>query len=226
MKKNNLFLKSFVNSLFFKNPVLSLFMGLTLVVIATTRVEIALIISLIVLVDLLLSNIIISLLRKYLGKISSYILDTIISATVAVIFSILIDRLIPGFLNAEESKYSLVLFGVIPFISTNSIAIAKCEDDLERGFVETLGDAIGSAISFLVVTVVIALIREILISGSITWTLIDGKIAKWTLWDSKVFSISIMSNPFGGILLVGMFSGIHLYYVNKVKSKQKLEEAK
>lgn len=223
IKKSN-FLKPFVDGIFYKNPVLSLFMGLTLAVIATSRVEIAVVISFVVLVDLILSNFFISLFRKHLTRISSYILDTIISAGVATIACILIDRLAPGLMNATEAKYSIVLFLVIPFVATNSVAIAKCKDDLDRSLVETLGDALGSAIGFGLVLVIISLIREILSSGAITIIGFHGGVHKGVLWDSSKFSINLMANPFGGLLCVGLFSGIHLTVVKFLENKRKEKE--
>lgn len=217
--------KTFVDSLFYKSPILSLFMGLTLAVIATTRVQIALIISLIVCVDLIFSNLIISLFRKNLTRITSYILDTIISAGIAMIAEILFDKLCPGFLNASESKYSIVLFAVIPFIATNSIAIEKCRDDLSRSISETLVDACGSAISFTVLLVLISVIREVLSSGAITFVSAKGNISQLKLFDTSKFSISVMAKPFGGILLCGLFTGLHLTLVKLLSKKDNNEEA-
>lgn len=221
MENKSNFKKTFVDSLFYKTPILSLFMGLTLVVIATNRVETSLIISVIVFVDLLISNLIISLLKGKLTRISSYILDTLISATVAMIFQILLDKFATGLMNADEAKYSILLFAVVPFVATNSIAIAKCKDDLNRGILDTFADALGSGISFAILLIVIALIREILSTGAITFVSFSGKVSQGKLWDSSKFSLSLMSRPFGGLLLVGLFSGLALTFIKKHEEKEK-----
>ncbi|MDY2895665.1 MAG: Rnf-Nqr domain containing protein, partial [Candidatus Enterosoma sp.] len=71
MESKKGFLRSFVDGLFFNNPVLSLFLGLTIAVIATARVQAALAIGAIVVLVLLITNLILSLLRKNLSKVTA-----------------------------------------------------------------------------------------------------------------------------------------------------------
>ena len=218
------FLRSFVDGLFFNNPVLSLFLGLTLAVIATARVQAALAIGAIVVLVLLITNLILSLLRKNLSKVTAAVVAAIISAGLSTIAMILVGKFFGFLTQAELTKYSIALLPIIPFVAVTSLVVQKSEDILSRDFTDTLGDTLGSALGFFLVLVLISLIREVLASGAITFVKADTTVAQLALWDASKFKIGMMSNTFGGLLLVGLFSGLHLAIISFIKKPAQKEE--
>ena len=224
MENKKGFLRSFVDGLFFNNPVLSLFLGLTLAVIATARVQAALAIGAIVVLVLLITNLILSLLRKNLSKVTAAVVAAIISAGLSTIAMILVGKFFGFLTQAELTKYSIALLPIIPFVAVTSLVVQKSEDILSRDFTDTLGDTLGSALGFFLVLVLISLIREVLASGAITFVKADTTVAQLALWDASKFKIGMMSNTFGGLLLVGLFSGLHLAIISFIKKPAQKEE--
>lgn len=223
MESKKGFLRSFVDGLFFNNPVLSLFLGLTLAVISTARVQAALAIGAIVVLVLLITNLILSLLRKNLSKVTAAVV-AIISAGLSTIAMILVGKFFGFLTQAEPTKYSIALLPIIPFVAVTSLVVQKSEDILSRDFTDTLGDTLGSALGFFLVLVLISLIREVLASGAITFVKADTTVAQLALWDASKFKIGMMSNTFGGLLLVGLFSGLHLAIISFIKKPAQKEE--
>ena len=224
MENKKGFLRSFVDGLFFNNPVLSLFLGLTLAVIATARVQAALAIGAIVVLVLLITNLILSLLRKNLSKVTAAVVAAIISAGLSTIAMILVGKFFGFLTQAEPTKYSIALLPIIPFVAVTSLVVQKSEDILSRDFTDTLGDTLGSALGFFLVLVLISLIREVLASGAITFVKADATVAQLALWDVSKFKIGLMGNTFGGLLLVGLFSGLHLAIISFIKKPAQKEE--
>ena len=224
MENKKGFLRSFVDGLFFNNPVLSLFLGLTLAVIATARVQAALAIGAIVVLVLLITNLILSLLRKNLSKVTAAVVAAIISAGLSTIAMILVGKFFVFLTQAEPTKYSIALLPIIPFVAVTSLVVQKSEGILSRDFTDTLGDTLGSALGFFLVLVLISLIREVLASGAITFVKADTTVAQLALWDASKFKIGMMSNTFGGLLLVGLFSGLHLAIISFIKKPAQKEE--
>lgn len=224
MENKKGFLRSFVDGLFFNNPVLSLFLGITLAVIATARVQAALAIGAIVVLVLLITNLILSLLRKNLSKVTAAVVAAIISAGLSTIAMILVGEFFVFLTQAEPTKYSIALLPIIPFVAVTSLVVQKSEDILSRDFTDTLGDTLGSALGFFLVLVLISLIREVLASGAITFVKADTTVAQLALWDASKFKIGMMSNTFGGLLLVGLFSGLHLAIISFIKKPAQKEE--
>lgn len=224
MENKKGFLRSFVDGLFFNNPVLSLFLGLTLAVISTARVQAALAIGAIVVLVLLITNLILSLLRKNLSKVTAAVVAAIISAGLSTIAMILVGKFFGFLTQAEPTKYSIALLPIIPFVAVTSLVVQKSEDILSRDFTDTLGDTLGSALGFFLVLVLISLIREVLASGAITFVKADTTVAQLALWDASKFKIGMMSNTFGGLLLVGLFSGLHLAIISFIKKPAQKEE--
>ena len=218
------FLASFLDGLYFNNPVLSLFLGLTLAVLATTRFQTALCVGLLTLVILFLSVLAVSLCHSFLNKIGATIFAAIISACLSTLTILLLVAYAPKLIDADNEK-ALALLTLVPFISVTSLVLVKGQESLDHTLEDNLGDALGSGIGFLLALVVIGFVRELLATGSITFTALDGTASTWTAW--KGWTLSILAQPFGGFFLVAIFSGIHLTIIEMKKHKAPVaEEAK
>lgn len=220
--------KAFVDGLYLKNPLLSLSLGLTLAVLATSRVEEALIVSLIVLVSLFCSQLVLSLLRKHLDRVGAFLLASLVSAGISTIALILFDNLMPSLISPKTSSSAIVLYGVVPFVSTSSLVLAKSEDALSRPLSASLGDALGSGMGYLLVLTIISLFREIISTGAISFVFQDGLTYGPLLWDRKVFSISLFGRPFGGFFCVALWMSLHGWILNHQEEKRaiSLQEGK
>jgi electron transport complex protein RnfE len=225
MENENIsFGKAFLNGLFFKNPLLTLYLGLTLAIIATTRVEIAFFVAVIALIDIFCTQLIVSLLRKQLTKISAFILAAIISAGIATIFTILIDNLLPGLVTPAEGydQFAVVLYSVVPFVATTSLVLGKTEDTLSQKTSTTIADSLGSGLGFLLALVILAVIREILATGAISFVTNSGNVFGPVLF--KKAPAALFAKPFGGFLLAGLFCGLHGTILACINKKQEKKE--
>ena len=218
------FLSSFLDGLYFNNPVLTLFLGLTLAVLATTRFQTALMVGVLTLFILFFTVLIVSLCHSFLNKVGATILSAILSACFATVTMLLLVAYAPKLIDTENEK-AIALLTLVPFISTTSLVLIKGQESLEHPLSDNLGDALGSGIGFLLALVLIAFVRELLATGAITFTAIDGTSSTWTAWSG--WTLGILSQPFGGFFLVAIFSGIHLAILEAKKQKASVaKEAK
>ena len=120
MKKRNVLL-TFFDGIYLKNPVFSLFLGLTLAVICTTSFQSSLYIAGIVLVDMLVVELFIAIFRKHLGKLSSYVIAALLSATISVLATMLLESWYAFIVIEGLSVWTnCIIASFIPFIATTS----------------------------------------------------------------------------------------------------------
>lgn len=215
MKKK---LKIFIDGLYVKNPVLSLFLGLTLAVLATTCLSNAVVISLIVLVSLVITEFVISLLRNKIDHFVSCLIAILICAFTSTLVSFLLAAFYPSIGLETYSDYSNTLVtGVVPFAAVSSIYLFKGKEALTLKPGEALADSIGSGLGFLFALCLIAFFREILATGELAFSFPDGTQGYVHLFD---FTIPFLAQPFGGLLFTGLFSGFHGCVVGYINNKR------
>ena len=205
-------MKILFNGLFKENPVLILLLGLCSALAVTTTLESAYIMGFCVLVVLIASEFLISIIKNIVPdnvKIPVYIL---IIGTFVTIVEILLSKFVP--------KVYEVLNIYLPLIIVNCIVLGRCLNIASKQSVgHSLLDAIGMGLGYTLALSIIAFIRELLGSGTIT--LIDNLS---TLTKSKfiieVFDKSYLPNflvsPSGAFLVVGFL----LAFINFVKEKK------
>ena len=205
-------MKTIINGIFKENPVLILLLGLCSALAVTTTLESAYIMGFCVLVVLIASEFLVSMIKKIVPdnvKIPTYIL---IIGTFVTIVEILLSKFVP---NVYE-----VLNIYLPLIIVNCIVLGRCLNVASKKSVGySLLDAIGMGLGYTLALSMIAFIRELFGSGTIT--LIDNLS---TLTKSKfiieVFDKSYLPNflvsPSGAFLVVGFL----LAFINFVKEKK------
>ena len=205
-------MKTIINGIFKENPVLILLLGLCSALAVTTTLESAYIMGFCVLVVLIASEFLVSMIKKIVPdnvKIPTYIL---IIGTFVTIVEILLSKFVP---NVYE-----VLNIYLPLIIVNCIVLGRCLNIASKKSVGySLLDAIGMGLGYTLALSMIAFIRELFGSGTIT--LIDNLS---TLTKSKfiieVFDKSYLPNflvsPSGAFLVVGFL----LAFINFVKEKK------
>lgn len=227
MKKRNVFL-TFLDGIYLKNPVFSLFLGLTLAVLCTTTLQNAAFISAIVLVDMLIVEIFISLFHKRLGKLAGYVIAALLSAAVSVISSMVLAAyypivVLPGFTTVT----TVLINSLIPFVTTTSAVLIKGEEATERNVLHAFADALGSGIGFALALGLIALFREFIGTAQLQFVYQDFSAPEGMAVVTLTYSIKewtwtlpAILNPFGGFLLTGFFSGIHACICHAVTDRK------
>jgi len=153
--------KTFSNSIVKENPIFVLMLGLCSSLAITTTLENAIVMGLSVMFVLIFSNFIISLLKKVIPenvKIPCYIL---IISTFVTIVDILLKKYAP--------MVSTTLGIYIPLIIVNCLILGRALNFASKKSVGlSLIDALGTGIGYTLALMLIALIREVLGSGTIT----------------------------------------------------------
>jgi len=188
--------KELTKGIFKENPVFVIVLGLCPTLGVSTQVSNALGMSAGVLFVLLFSNLLISALRNFIP-------DSIhIPAYVVIIASLvtIIEMVMHAFVPAVYSALGVYL----PLIVVNCIILGRAEAFAARNTVlESVLDAIGMAIGFALGLTLIAVIRELLGSGTITLFAVgnfDGVIRIPWFYNNP---IRVMSLAPGALLLMG-----------------------
>ena len=196
-------MKKLFNSIIKENPTFVLLLGLCPALAVTTKFENAYLMGICVLFILLVSNTIISIIKKLIPenvKIPCYIL---IIGTTVTITEIILKKYIPDLYNA---------LGIyLPLIVVNCIVLGRALLVASKESVyNTILDSLGIGIGFTLSISLIALIREIL--GTNTLTIMDatknitGYIAiyKNILPNISIFPIPILVESSGAFLTLGL----------------------
>ena len=207
----------FLDGIYLDNPVLSLFLGLTLAVLCTTTLEQGLFIAAIVLVDLVIVETVLAALRRWLGKYSSYVLALLMSACISVALAFVVAWLCPYVIIESIAPYDNVLINsLVPFIASSSLILCKGKDANGLTAGQAFFDSLGSGIGFLLAMALIGVVREILGTGEITFTF--SMTSRFVIHiTDRTFPIFL--EPFGGLFMTGFFSGIHLGIVRRIKNR-------
>lgn len=198
-------MKRLLDYLFKENPIFVLILGLCSVLAITTTFERSYMMGLVVLVTLVLSNLVISIVRKVVSeeiRIPVYII--IISTLVTIIEVVL-------------SKYSKPLydsFGIyLPLVVVNCLILGRALSYASKNKVfDSIKDGFKCGIGYLVAISIIGLLRELLGSGTIT---IMNDISSITGYKEilHVFNNSFIPNKLfltsgGAFILLGVVIGI------------------
>lgn len=207
-------MKKIINGIVNENPTFVLFLGLCPSLAVTTKFENAYMMGICVLLILIFSNFIISIIKKLIPdnvRIPVYIL---IIGTFVTIVEILLERFIPALYNA---------LGIyIPLIVVNCIVLGRAMQVASKDTVKnSILDALGIGVGFTLSICLIALVREIL--GTNTITLMDSlssltgyRAVYKILPETNLLPISIFVQPTGAFLTFGLLAGM-INYIRGLK---------
>lgn len=193
------------NYLFKENPVFVLVLGLCSVLAVTTTFEKSYTMGIVVLVVLVLSNLIVSLIKKFVNdeiRIPVYI---IIISTLVTIIEILLH-------NYSKPLYDA--FGIyLPLIVVNCIILGRALSFASSNKVlDSVKDGFKSGIGYLVAISIFGFLRELIGSGNIT---IMNDISTLTgyRWIINVFDGNVLPNNLfitsgGAFILLGLLIGV------------------
>ena len=201
MKKSKIFL----NGLIFENPTFVQLLGMCPTLATTTSVKNGVGMGPSATAVLVLSNILISLLRKVIPekvRIAAYI---VIIAAFVTIVKMCLDAYVP------EIAEQLGIF--IPLIVVNCIILARAEAFASKnGVVSSMLDGLGMGLGFTCALTIISTVREFFGSGSILGIQIYGK---------TISPMAIIGMPPGGFIVLGMLIALINYLVSRRKAGAK-----
>ena len=186
----NSHLKELTKGIWKENPIFVIMLGMCPTLAVSTQVSNALGMGLGVVFVLTLSNIFISLLKKVIPdsiRIPSYI---VIIASFVTILEMLMHAYMPSLYDALGIYLSLIV--------VNCVMLGRSEAFANKySVLDSALDGIGMGLGFTLCLTIIALIREVLGSGTITLFAIGS-------WDGVIRIPGLVSTP---IRVVGMSAG-------------------
>ncbi len=187
-------LKIIKNGIIDENPIFAQLLGMCSTLAVTTSLKNGIGMGLSVTFVLILSNVLISLLRKIIPqkiRIAAYV---VIIATFVTIVDLLLKAYIPSLSD------SLGIF--IPLIVVNCIILARAEAFASKnGVIKSACDGLGMGLGFTIALCIISTVREILGNGSI----LDIPLG------IKTPAIAMILPP-GGFLTLGIILGLMNVY--------------
>jgi len=187
------FVKEFTKGIIISNPVFILALGLCPTLAMSDKLEKALGMSAAVLFVLLGSNIVVSSIRKYVPAIMRIPVFIVIIATFVTIVNLVFQAFLPS-LHESLGIY-------LPLVVVNFIILGRAEAFASRNPISaSIADALGIGVGFALAIIIIALIREILGTGSLAL----GDSTFFTLPVLGEHPIAILALPAGAFLVIGL----------------------
>ena len=152
--------KFFTDPLIDNNPITRQVLGICSALAVTVKVEMAVVMTMAVIFVLTFSNLLVSLLRKYIPLNIRIIVQLTIIATLVI----LVDQILQAYMY-DVSKQLSVFVGLI---ITNCIVMGRAEAfAMSNGPKDSILDGLGNGIGYGVILIIVSMFREILGSGEL-----------------------------------------------------------
>lgn len=208
-------MQNFKNGLIKDNPVFGLYLGLCSTLAITTSINNAIGMGVAVIFVLILSNMIISAIRKLVPdeiRIPVYI---VIIATLVKIIQMLIQAYAPA-LDA-----SLGVF--IPLIVVNCIILGRAEAFASKnGVLDSALDGVGMGLGYLLAVLSMSVIRQLLSTGVLSMTnpFNEAQVLFSLRLIPEDFTISMFSSPLGAFMTFAcLAAGLTAYKLHAQKKE-------
>lgn len=188
MSDNSKTFKRIRNSAVIKNPLLFEAIGLCPVVAITVSLELSAFLAIVTAVEMIVCEVLASLLLKNVRRYWRVALYTIFG--VGVIFPIMI------FTNRFFPEMS-INFGIyLPLMAVNSLIALHCERVAVKNNVrDSFIDAVSASLSYGVVAIIVGFLRELFASGTIGGISVNMPV-----------TFPALLTPFGGLLIIGFLA--------------------
>ena len=168
-------LKNIKKGIFEENPILFSMLGLCPALAVTTKLENALGMGVAFTFVLIMSNIVISLIRKIVPNELRIPIYIVIIATFVTIIEMLLNAYLPS-ISKNLGIY-------LPLIVVNCIILGRAESFASKNnIISSFFDGVGIGIGYTLVLSLISIFRELLATGKIT------------IWDDLVLNINNLFN--------------------------------
>ena len=202
MKKSKIILNGIIN----ENPTFVLFLGMCPVLATSASIYSAIGMSVCVFLVLLLSNIIISLVSKITPNEIRIPVYIIIIATIVSTISMLVEAFAPGIYSTLGAYLQLIV--------VNCIILGRAESFASKNKVgDSIIDAIGYSAGFAAAIIVVALFREVLGTGCLSWA--GNSIELFPDYAISLFA----SNP-GAFIALGIVVAVFTAIMNSIKERK------
>lgn len=190
-------LKSIRSSALIKNPLLFEAIGLCPVVAIATSLNSALFLALITAVEMVVCEVLASLLLKNVRRYWRVALYVLFGVGIIFPITYITSRFFP--------QMSINLGVYLPLMAVNSLIALHCERvAVKRSVKDSLVDALSASISYGVVAVLVGIIREILANGTIMGFELNTPV-----------KFSALNMPFGALILLGFMAAILKGFIGK-----------
>ena len=210
MKKSKIFLSGIIN----ENPIFILFLGMCPVLGTSGSFYSAFGMSICVLLVLLMSNIIISLIRKIVPNEVRIPVYIIIIATIVTVVDMLVSTFLPDIYSTLGSFLQLIV--------VNCIILGRAESFASKNtVVDSIVDALGISVGFLVAICALAICREVLGTGALKIAnIVSGEvITTLTIFPSE-YAIPMLVQPAGAFLMLGLLVAVVTAIKNSIENKK------
>ncbi len=189
--------KEFAKGLIISNPVFVLALGLCPTLAISTSIDNALGMTLAVLIVLLGANIIIASIRRFVPTIMRIPIFIVIIATLVTVVNLIFHAYLP------DTYESLGIF--LPLVVVNCIILARAEAFASKNPVlDSIADALGISVGFMLALLLISFIRQVLGTGSLS-------VLGFDLFTLPVLGenpIGIFVLPYGAFLVIGLIMAL------------------
>lgn len=188
-----------------ENPLVVLMLGLCSTMAISTTFEKAMLLGIAVLLVVTLSNVIVSILKRWIGKSVVTPSLILIIGTLVTILELLLSTFLKPLYDAFGIYLSLIVVNCI--ILGRALQVAM-KENVKESFI----DGVGIGLGYLFSISLFGLVREILGSGTIT--LIDttqnlfGREIILHLFKGNYFPTAFFVSPAGAFLVAGVLLGI------------------
>jgi electron transport complex protein RnfE len=201
----------FVNGIWKENPILVSLLGLCSALGVTNSLQNAIGMAAAFAFVLILSNVVISLIRKIVPSEIRIPVFIVVIATLVTLVKMIVQAFFPSL--------HLSLGVWIPLIVVNCIILGRAEAFAQRnGVLASLLDALGMSIGYAFVIVVLSITRELLATGGLT---VWGDLAFKIEGGFKFFTDFFVKEP-ASFIFLGLFIG----FANLINSKMKKGDSK
>ena len=201
--------QNFLKGIIVENPLFVSILGTCPALATTKSLEAAIGMGILFTIVLVCSNILVSLLRKLIPeeiKTPAYI---VIIATFVTIVKMLTNAFLPGLYSTLGVFISLIV--------VNCIVLGRAEAYASKNNVfDSLIDALGMGLGYTIAIMCMAIFRELLGTGAITF----GKVFTFIPLISlriipKGYEISIFQNPAGAFIVFGVILAVIAFIKNR-----------
>ena len=214
MKKSQIF----KNGITVENPIFVLLLGMCSALAITTSLTNAIGMGLAVTCVLILSNVIISLLRK--------VIPTEIRIPVYIVIIATLVKCVQLLMNAYMISLYNSLGVFIPLIVVNCIILGRAESFASKNSVlDSLIDALGMGLGYTLAILLVSFFRQLLGTGVIS--LLNPFDSTQVIFEIKLFAdyaVSILTQPAGAFLtlgtIIGVINSISLAKAKKLKKRR------
>lgn len=191
----------FVNPLMKENPILILILGMCPVLGTSTTIDNAIGMGAAVIVVLFFTNLFISLIRKWVPneiRIPVYIV-------IIACFVTMVEQL----MNAFTPALSQSLGAFIPMITVNCVILGRAEAFASKNTVgDSIIDAFGSGLGFLIALFIVAFFREFLATGGLVLSNPFTNDVIFSVHPLEQFAIPLIGQNVGAFLILGLTLGV------------------